>query len=50
MDKSLIIILSSISALLSIAGMVLLWVYAGWQIALGVFLWTWGNNVGQRIL
>lgn len=37
------------STVLGLAGVALLW-RVDWRIALGVFLVTWGNNIGQGLL
>ena len=32
-----------------IGGLALLWIYAGWQIALAVFLLQWSHNIEKHI-
>jgi hypothetical protein len=37
-----------IGLILFIISCYLIWVYGGWQLFLGIFLWTAANNIGQR--
>lgn len=30
---------------ISLMGISLVWIYAGWQVALGAFLMLWANNI-----
>jgi hypothetical protein len=51
MDKELAIVLVSIvSIFFVIVGLVFIGIYASWWASLGVFMFTWGNNIGQRVL
>lgn len=40
--------LAIFGVLLLIGGIALLWIYAGWQTALGAYLLVWANNLGQK--
>jgi len=37
-----------LALILGIIGMVLIIVYGNWQVALGIFIFTWGNNVSNN--
>lgn len=38
------------SATLSLIGIVIVGYYAGWQVALGLFIWQWGNAIALEHL
>jgi hypothetical protein len=34
---------------LFVGSIALIWIYGSWQVALGVFLFVWGNNMDSKI-
>lgn len=48
MSNRVRMILHIISIVIALLGCGLIVLYGSWQLLLGVFLLTWGNNVGQR--
>ena len=43
-------ILSTISVVLQIGGLIIVGLYGNWFLALGVVLCIWGNNISERYL